>query len=221
MQTIDKITAYGLGLFGAWVAYRFIKGYVVERRVEGIGRVKRRIYKEVSLAQQAGVDFSDKDYPKSKASILDQLGKNAGWKQSTISINSGKTYAEAYYNSLRRAWNAVCGVKGVGTPYREYTVKNTQGQPALAWRDYDDKTFASIIQHVEQEESLEDVEERLRKMRNRLTVFDHSVSPASGYRYGSGYRSMSLENMSLRERYQALLRYGYTESEAYRMASNM
>ena len=81
MTTADKITAYGLGLFGAWVAYRFYKGYVVGRRTDG-----------------------------------------------------------------------------VGDPYP---------------------------------------------------------------RYGSGYRSMSLENMSFRERYQALLRYGYTESEAYRMASSM
>lgn len=218
MTTADKITAYGLGLFGAWVAYRFYKGYVIGRRTEGVGRLKRRIYKEVSLAQQAGIDFSNKDYPQSKAIILDQLGKSAGWKQSDISVRSGKSYAEAYYNSLRRAWNAVCGVKGVGTPYKEYSVKNEQGQAALTWRDYDDK---SIIQHVKQEESLEDVEERLRKMRNRLTVFDHSVSPASGYRYGNGYRSMSLENMSFRDRYQALLRYGYTESEAYRMASSM
>lgn len=222
MTTSDKITTWGVGLFGAWIAYRFFRGYVQERRIEGVGKLKRRIYKEVALAQQSGINFESKEYPEAQSSVLDQLGHNAGWKQSSISIASGKSYAEAYYNSLRRAWNAVSGITGVGTTYKEYTVKNAKGNPAIVWREY-----APAEEHIKSEpkETLEELEERLAKKRRNTRAFDHSILPAagyfnSGYSYGPGYGNQWGRKLtSYTDKYAALLRRGYSESEAARMAN--
>ena len=121
-------------------------------QLEGVGRLKRRVYKEVSLAQQAGVDFS-KPFDE-----LETVGTEAEWKQSKRSKESGKSYAEAYYNSLRRAWNAVSGVQGVG---RAYNVKDADGNVVLTW-------IEDAAAHVAQERRLEELEKSLRAKRNKL-----------------------------------------------------
>lgn len=105
------------------------------KRRKGIGkveRIKRRIYKEVSLAQDAGVDFSRKydDLTPDMKDALNTLGHDLGWKQSKRAIESGKPYTESYYGSLRRAWNAVSGVQGIG---RAYDVKDANGNTVLTW----------------------------------------------------------------------------------------
>lgn len=105
------------------------------RRSKGIGkveRIKRRIYKEVSLAQDAGVDFSRKydELTPDMKDALNMLGHDLGWKQSKRAIESGKPYTESYYGSLRRAWNAVSGVQGIG---RAYNVKDANGNTVLTW----------------------------------------------------------------------------------------
>lgn len=133
-----------VGAIGAVVLY--FLGKHKKETTSGIGaaqRIKRRIYKEVSLAQDAGIDFSKKfnDLTSSEISALERAGQNAGWKQSKRSIESGKSYAEAYFNSLRRAWNAVSGVEGIG---RAYDVKDADGNVCLTW-------IEDAANHVEQE----------------------------------------------------------------------
>ena len=116
------------------------------KRRKGIGkveRIKRRIYKEVSLAQDAGVDFSRKydDLTPDMIDALNTLGHDLGWKQSKRAIESGKPYTESYYGSLRRAWNAVSGVQGIG---RAYDVKDADGNTVLTW-------IEAATEHIEQE----------------------------------------------------------------------
>ena len=129
--------------------------------VAGVGkveRIKRRIYKEVSLAQSAGVDFSKKfdNLTEDEIVTLESVGSEAGWKQSKRSVESGKSYAEAYYNSLRRAWNAVSGIRGIGTAYN---VKDANGRVVLTW-------IEDAQAHYEAERKLNDLEADLRKRRN-------------------------------------------------------
>lgn len=118
----------------------------VKRKREGVGkleRVKRRVYKEVSLAQEAGVDFSKKydELTKDEKKSLQKIGRDLGWKQSKRAIENGKPYVESYYNSLRRAWNAVSGVAGIG---RAYDVKDANGNVCLTW-------IEDAAAHVERE----------------------------------------------------------------------
>ena len=126
---------------------------------EQIGRIKRRIYKEVSLAQQAGVDFSKKfgELTEDEIVVLESVGTDAGWKQSKRSIEAGKTYAESYYGSLRRAWNAVSGVRGVG---KAYNVKDADGYVVLTW-------IEDAAEHVAHERAMLEQEKELRRMRRR------------------------------------------------------
>ena len=121
--------------------------FLHRRKTEAVGkveRVKRRIYKEVSLAQKAGVDFSKKfaDLATYEREALEHIGKDIiGWKQSKRSVESGKPYVESYYGSLRRAWNAVSGVQGIG---RTYDVKDANGNVCLTWID-------TATEHIEHE----------------------------------------------------------------------
>lgn len=130
------------------------------RRAEQIGRIKRRIYKEVSLAQSAGVDFTKNfgDLTEDEIVVLESVGSDAGWKQSKRSIEAGKSYAESYYGSLRRAWNAVSGVQGIG---RAYNVKDADGNLVLTW-------IEDAAAHVARERELEEMEKKIRQTRNRM-----------------------------------------------------
>lgn len=155
MKTNTKISliniacAFGLG---ALVWYTKKK---CDEPVSGIGaaeRIKRRIYKEVSLAQSAGVDFSKRyaDLTKAEKKALENVGKQVGWKQSKRSVESGKPYVESYFGSLRRAWNAVSGVSGIG---RAYDVKDAQGNVCLTW-------IEDAAQHVSREKDIEEKRQR-------------------------------------------------------------
>lgn len=109
--------------------------YLLRRKSAGIGkieRIKRRIYKEVSMAQSAGVDFSKKydELTSPEKESLKRVGQDVGWKQSKRAVESGKPYEESYFNSLRRAWNAVSGVQGIG---RAWNVKDASGHVVLTW----------------------------------------------------------------------------------------
>lgn len=127
--------------------------------VSGIGaaqRVKRRIYKEIAAAQKLGVDFDLKyqDLMNSQLNSLEEVGKMFGWKQAKRSIESGKPYTEAYYNSLKRAYNAIAGV-GIGAAdYDTYTIRNGNGKIILQWREY-----APVVEHLQQEPVVEIVEQ--------------------------------------------------------------
>lgn len=130
------------------------------RRAEQIGRIKRRIYKEVSLAQSAGVDFTKNfgDLTEDEIVVLESVGSDAGWKQSKRSIEAGKSYAESYYGSLRRAWNAVSGVQGIG---KAYNVKDADGNLVLTW-------IEDAAEHVAREREVEELEKKIRQTRNRM-----------------------------------------------------
>ncbi len=137
------------------------------RGIGALPRVKRRIYKEVSLAQSAGVDFSKKfdELTEDEIVTLETVGSDANWKQSKRAKESGKSYAESYYGSLKRAWNAVSGCEGVGTAYN---VKDGDGNIVLTW-------IEDAAAHVEAEQSAEEArrsveesERNIRKIRNRM-----------------------------------------------------
>lgn len=141
--------------------------YTKKRGVSGIGkveRVKRRIYKEIAAAQKLGVDFDLKyaDLSNSQLNSLEEVGHMFGWKQTKRSLESGRLYTEAYYNSLKRAYNAIAGI-GIGAAdYNTYTIRNGNGKIILQWREYD-----PVVEHLQQEPIVEIVEQTIEP--NRLT----------------------------------------------------
>ena len=149
--------------FSAIFACAYLVMSAIKRKREGIGRIeriKRRIYKEVSLAQDAGVDFSKKYTELSSAELdaLKHIGQDVvGWKQSKRSIESGKPYTESYYASLRRAWNAVSGIEGIG---RVYNVKDANGNICLTW-------IEDAAAHVEAEREIEEKRQRVLEAEQR------------------------------------------------------
>lgn len=138
-----------------------------KRSVSGIGkveRVKRRIYKEIAAAQKLGVDFDLKyaDLSNSQLNSLEEVGHMFGWKQTRRSLESGRLYTEAYYNSLKRAYNAISGI-GIGAAdYDTYTIRNGNGKIILQWREY-----APVIEHLQEEPIVEIVEQAVEP--NRIT----------------------------------------------------
>lgn len=162
-KQINKIIDYGIMVAGAYFVGSAIAG-AIKRKKEGVGkveRIKRRIYKEVSLAQDAGVDFSKKyaELTADEKKALEHVGKDVvGWKQSKRSIESGKPYTESYFGSLRRAWNAVSGIEGIG---RAYNVKDANGNICLTW-------IEDAAVHVEAEKRTLEAEERAAQARKRL-----------------------------------------------------
>lgn len=138
-----------------------------KRGVSGIGkveRVKRRIYKEIAAAQKLGVDFDLKyaDLSNSQLNSLEEVGHMFGWKQTRRSLESGRLYTEAYYNSLKRAYNAISGI-GIGAAdYDTYTIRNGNGKIILQWREY-----APVIEHLQEEPIVEIVEQAVEP--NRIT----------------------------------------------------
>lgn len=141
--------------------------FTKKRGVSGIGkveRVKRRIYKEIAAAQKLGVDFDLKyaDLSNSQLNSLEEVGHMFGWKQTKRSLESGRLYTEAYYNSLKRAYNAISGI-GIGAAdYDTYTIRNGNGKIILQWREYD-----PVVEHLQQEPIVEIVEQTIEP--NRLT----------------------------------------------------
>ena len=109
-------------IVGAAVAYFAgitIAGAIKRRKgTSGIGAArKRRIYKELSLAQQAGVDFT-KPY--------DELTEDEIQALQQVSNETG--YTETYYKSLQKAYNAISGIGG-----ETYDVVNADGDTVLTW----------------------------------------------------------------------------------------
>lgn len=129
--------------------------------VSGIGkveRVKRRIYKEIAAAQKLGVDFDLKyaDLSNIQLNSLEEVGHMFGWKQTKRSLESGRLYTEAYYNSLKRAYNAIAGI-GIGAAdYNTHTIRNGKGKIILQWREYD-----PVVEHLQQEPIVEVIEQKV------------------------------------------------------------
>lgn len=163
MKASNKLALYG-SLAAAGLLWLIRKHKNAQDGIGKVERVKRRIYKEVSLAQDAGVDFQKKfaDLSGSERDALIRLGQDMGWKQSKRAAESGKPYAESYYNSLRRAWNAVSGCESIG---RVYNVKDAQGNVVLTWIE-DAQAHLDAEQRVlEAEKRAEEARKRLRKTR--------------------------------------------------------
>ena len=162
-EAVMDIALWGTVIWGGIAIISHI-ARTANKGTSGIGkveRIKRRVYKEVSLAQDAGVDFSKKyhELTKAETDALEHIGKDVvEWKQSKRSIESGKPYTESYYNSLRRAWNAVSGVQGIG---RAYNVKDANGNVCLTW-------IEDAAAHVEAERRTLEAEERAAAARKRL-----------------------------------------------------
>ncbi|MBO4693435.1 MAG: hypothetical protein J5659_03455 [Clostridia bacterium] len=193
MKTINKI---GIAVIAGLVLLcaRKAKGAASVGKVE---RIKRRIYKEVSLAQSSGVDFSKKydQLTPDEKQALERIGHEFGWKQSKRAIETGKTYTESYYSSLRRAWNAVSGIEGVG---RAYNVKDAKGNVCLTW-------IEDAAAHYDAEQRTLEAEQRAMEARKRLQSMRRKVSGISGYRHNyfggnSGYSGYSMSKRAIEAR---------------------
>lgn len=104
-----------------------------KRKQNGIGRVKRRIYCELSAAQKRGIDF-EAPYGGDEKVLL-ELANRYGYKGSK---RSTKPLEEQYFNSLQRAYKAISGI-GVGStslPRHKYEVTNGYGDVVLAYYDF-------------------------------------------------------------------------------------
>ena len=113
MKTENKIA---LGVFAGIMALVYLHK---QSGTSGIGAArKRRIYKELSLAQQAGVDFT-KPYDELDPEEIEALQR--------VSAETG--YTETYYKSLQKAYNAVSGIG------EAYDVVNADGETVLTWID--------------------------------------------------------------------------------------
>lgn len=166
-----------------------------KRGVAGIGkveRVKRRIYKEIAAAQKLGVDFDLKyaDLSNSDLNSLEEVGKMFGWKQTKRSIESGKLYTEAYYNSLKRAYNAIAGI-GIGAAdYQTHTIRNGNGKIILQWREYE-----PVVEHLKQEPIVEIIEQateptvHLTKQQQILQVYPYLKTALEVSRFGEVFAS--------------------------------
>lgn len=122
-KQINKILGFSTLLLGVlFVAKRRTKG------ASGIGAAKRRVFKELSLAQKAGVDFT-KRYDELTPSEIKALQK--------VSNDTG--YTETYYKSLKKAYDAISGIG------EAYDVVNADGDTVLTWiEDPDGSSRAAI-----------------------------------------------------------------------------
>ena len=123
------ITALLIGAGAWWLLHRKRNG------VSGIGATKRRIYKELSLAQQAGVDFS-KPYDELSADEIEALER--------VSHDTG--YTETYYKSLQKAYNAISGIG------EAYDVVNADGETVLTWIENPDGTQTPVYRAADDPE---------------------------------------------------------------------
>lgn len=190
---INKAINWGIGASIAYFTLIALKAAVKRKAEEdyyaekngtgGIGaaeRIKRRIYKEISLAQDAGIDFS-KDYSQftdEEIATLEELGHAASWEQ-----KEQKPYAQAYYESLSKAYNAISGV-GIG---KAYDIKDANGNTVLTW-------IEDAASHVAHEREIEDkrqrtleLEARAAEARKRKRATDRAIQHGQMSLFGTGY----------------------------------
>ena len=115
----------------------------------GIGAAKRRIYKEISLAQKAGVDFSKK---------YDELTTEEIEALENVSSKTG--YTETYYKSLKKAYDAISGIGST------YDVMDSNGNICLTWIEDAAAQAAEKRAIEEKRRALEKKDAELRKRRN-------------------------------------------------------
>ena len=130
----DKIINWIAAAGALYFVGTAIAGAIKRKRegVEGIGKLKRRIYSEMYELQKAGVPLNVKwsDLDANEQKRAEKVAHNSGYVQPQ---SSTKTYGEAFYNSLHRAYNAIAGTD---LPYQESIVENENGDPIIIYRDY-------------------------------------------------------------------------------------
>ena len=145
-QKILDAALWGAAIWGgvALVAHiaRSSKG------TSGIGAAKRRIFKELSLAQKAGVDFTKK---------FDELDEAEIKALEKVSSDTG--YTETYYKSLKKAYDAVSGIGAT------YDVVNADGNTVLTWTDNPGEQAAAQQRVLEAEARAAESRKRLKKAR--------------------------------------------------------
>ena len=136
-KDINKIINYGIGISTAYFIGSAIAGAIRRKKEEGgwvskaksasgIGAAKRRIFKELSLAQKAGVNFTKKydELTDEEITALQQVSNDTG-------------YTETYYKSLKKAYDAISGIGAA------YDVTDADGNTVLTWiEDPDGQTYA-------------------------------------------------------------------------------
>lgn len=157
----------------------------------GIGAAKkRRIYKELSLAQQSGVDFT-KPY--------DELTEDEILALQRVSNETG--YTETYYKSLQKAYNAISGIG------ETYDVVNENGETVLTWIEdpelqqnkqttiYDPERDRAYLEAVridedrrwEQENKTREFEEREKRLAEQRRRLKKSSRTSQMALFGMGY----------------------------------
>lgn len=111
------------------IALAALKG----RKQKGVGKLpKRRIFAEIATAQGYSIDFS-MPYDDTYSGILKNMAQQYNFHPSA---RSSKSTAEQYFNSLRRAYNAVSGIGATNLPYRQSEIKNENGDVIVTYKDY-------------------------------------------------------------------------------------
>lgn len=107
---------------------------------QGIGKAKRRIYRDISNLQDSGIDLSQswELLDREERQIVNDIAhfhehRYGDWKSSS---RSSKSAGEQYYNSLRRAYNQITGIGATDLVPIEYSVKNEYGDTVVIYRDY-------------------------------------------------------------------------------------
>ena len=145
---MKRVTKTLLGALAVGIA-AFVLARKNTKGTSGIGAAKRRIYKEISLAQKAGVDFSKK-YDELTAEEIEAL-KN---------VSSKTGYTETYYKSLKKAYDAISGIGST------YDVMDADGNVCLTWIEDAAAQAAEKRAIEEKRRVLEEKDAELRKRRN-------------------------------------------------------
>lgn len=111
---------------------------------QGIGRApKRRIYEELADAQRSGIELYEA-YNEAQDKELAKLAHRYGYKGSN---RSSRSLSEQYFNSLKRAYNAVAGTR---LPYKESIIYNNLGDEVIRYRNYgtDEQKFQAALDEL-------------------------------------------------------------------------
>ena len=201
MKANSKIILGALAGAAALLAIR-------RKTVSGIGAVKRRIYKEISLAQQAGVDFTKKyeDLTDDEILALQRVSNDTG-------------YTETYYKSLKKAYDAISGIG------EAYDVTDEDGNTVLTWIEdpeaaapvdesdrwqalLDARTIEDDRQYAS-ENRIRDLEEREKRLAAQRRKLAKSGRTAQMALFGVGY--IPAVERELYEIWREQIEYGDTD----------
>lgn len=113
-----------------------------KRKQSGVGKIK--VWQCIEKAQRYNVPFGNTKWSElsdSDRQNIDTIGRQAGYKQTKASLESGKEYGEAFYGYLNNKYKSIAGLGKIVIEYpcEEAHVKNENGDLILLHRDYDSK----------------------------------------------------------------------------------